>query len=184
MAKKQSNETHPIRDIETLRNMKTYLHRKNVRDYLLLNVMLNTGLRISDTLALKVRDVRNKERLSITIQKTGLRYDQRLNGRLRSELDFYTASFRPDDYVFQSQKGGQLSRSQAHRILSQAGKHVGIERVSSHSIRKSYAYHNYQQNHDIAALMQILGHKTPAVTMRYIGLSTSDIDTNIENFYI
>jgi integrase len=58
MATKQGqNNVEPIRDQEQIRAMKEYLLNKSYRDYFLFTFGINSGLRISDILPLRVMDV-------------------------------------------------------------------------------------------------------------------------------
>ncbi|HEL1104790.1 TPA: site-specific integrase, partial [Streptococcus equi subsp. zooepidemicus] len=60
----------PIRDTDDIERMKDYLKEKNERDFVLVVVGLYSGMRISDILVLKVRDVL-LDRIRITEKKTG-----------------------------------------------------------------------------------------------------------------
>lgn len=60
----------PIRDKGKLELIKKILKANNLRDWLLFILEINSGLRISDLLALKVEDVKGKERIIIRERKT------------------------------------------------------------------------------------------------------------------
>ena len=55
----------PIRDKKKIDSMKRYLKGKNIRDYVMFVLGINSGLRISDLLNLQVEDVRGKERITL-----------------------------------------------------------------------------------------------------------------------
>ena len=61
----------PIRDKNKIEEIKSYLKENGSRDLLIFTMGINTGLRISDLLKLKVIDVRNKSHVEIKEQKTG-----------------------------------------------------------------------------------------------------------------
>ena len=61
----------PIRNIKQIESVKRILKTNGIRDFLLFLMGINIGLRISDILKLKVGDVRNKDYIEITEQKTG-----------------------------------------------------------------------------------------------------------------
>ena len=61
----------PIRNKKQIDAMKKYLKGQNMRDYLLFVLGINSGLRISDLLKLKVEEVLDRDRISIREQKTG-----------------------------------------------------------------------------------------------------------------
>ena len=59
----------PIRDINQIENVKRILKASGSRDFLLFIMGINSGLRISDMLKLKIKDVSDKEYIEITEQK-------------------------------------------------------------------------------------------------------------------
>lgn len=61
----------PIRDKNKIEEIKTYLKENGSRDLLLFTMGINTGLRISDLLKLKVVDVKGKSHVEIKEQKPG-----------------------------------------------------------------------------------------------------------------
>ena len=100
------------------------------------------------------------------------------------ELDKYTRNMQIGEYLFQSQKGinKPISASQAYRIISSAATNVGLTEIGTHTMRKTFGYHHYQQYHDIAMLQEIFNHSSPSITLRYIGISQDEIDKSYYNF--
>ena len=64
------NRVQPIRSRQTVRDIYDYLNEKNPRDALMYAMGIYTGLRISDILRLKVRDVKDKKYITIREKKT------------------------------------------------------------------------------------------------------------------
>lgn len=64
----------------------------------------------------------------------------------------------------------------------QLAKEVGLTEIGTHTLRKTFGYHFYQQYKDVAVLQQIFNHSSPAVTMRYIGITQDIIDEKVDNF--
>lgn len=54
------NIVEPIRNLEDLKLVKDILNKKSQRDYIIFLLGINSGLRISDILALDVKDVKNR----------------------------------------------------------------------------------------------------------------------------
>ena len=79
----------PIRDRETINLVKRILKEHGTRDYLLFLMGINSGLRISDILKLKVKDVLNKNYIEIKEQKTGKLKRFPITNSFKSELDEY-----------------------------------------------------------------------------------------------
>ena len=79
------NAVDPIKSLEDIRKMKEFLAKKP-RNALLFSFGINSGLRISDILALNVGDVRGKEYIEIRELKTGKRKVFPINDRLKRRL--------------------------------------------------------------------------------------------------
>lgn len=179
-------EVEPIRDREKIEEMKTELLKSGYRDYLLFVMGINTGLRISELLDLKVKDVKNKSHIVLEEEKTGKRKKFLINARLRRDIDRYIGNMQAWEYLFQSQKGENkpISRVQAYRILRDAAEEVGIESVGTHTLRKTFGYFHYQEYRDVALLQELFNHSSPSITLDYIGINQDNLDRTIEEFYL
>jgi len=66
------------------------------------------------------------------------------------------------------------------RQLKIVSTYLGIENISTHSFRKYYATEIYNNNdHNIALVSKLLQHSSSAITQRYIGISTQDVEQAI-----
>jgi len=145
---------------------------------------INTGLRIGDLLQLKVENVKNKSHIIIKEQKTSKNKQILINSNLCKEINKYIEDMAEHEYLFQSRIGENkpLSRFQAYRILSAAGKEAGLDRIACHSTRKTFGYHQYKRYKDVALLQKLFNHSSPAITLDYIGITQDIIDDSIEDF--
>ena len=64
------NYVEPIRNLDTLENMCSYLKKTNERDYLLFMMGIYTGLRVSDILKFRIYDVKDKRQIVLREKKT------------------------------------------------------------------------------------------------------------------
>lgn len=178
-------KVQPIRSREGLDDIRSYFESRSRRDYFLFVMGINVGVRIGDLLKLQVRHVRNKEYLAIREEKTGKTKRFRLNIMLRNIIEDYTYGKADADYLFPSKKTKEpISRVQAYRIMKDAGEALGMENVGTHSLRKSFGYHFYQKNKDIAMLQDIFNHSSERVTKIYIGIAQDEIDDAMDDFFI
>jgi integrase len=174
----------PIRDKKQIEGMKRYLRGGSLRDYLLFVLGINSGLRISDLLALNVEDVKGKDRITIREQKTGKSKDFPLSETCKKAIQEYLQ--QPGlvpGCLFPSRKGVSrpITRVQAYRILNEAARRVGIkEAIGTHTLRKTFGYWAYQQGVDITRIQKLLNHSAPSVTLTYIGITKEELD----NVYI
>lgn len=107
-----------------------------------------------------------------------------ITAALREHIDQYIAGMDDDEHLFQSREGTNkpLSRSQAYRILNGAAKALGIDEVGTHTLRKTFGYHHYQQFKDVAVLQELFNHSAPSVTLRYIGIKQDEMDATMKEF--
>ncbi|ASV68858.1 tyrosine-type recombinase/integrase [Cytobacillus sp. FSL W7-1323] len=182
----------PIKDIEDINKIKSELRLHSQRDVLLFVLGINTGIRVSDLLFLKVKDLWEeeglKEFLYIKDEKNGDSRAFYLNNSILKELASYMKLFKlnDNDYLFKSKKNKQpITRQQAYRIINQAAKKVGVQgKIGTHTLRKTFGYHAYRKGIAISILMNIYNHNTPAETLRYIGIDKFDkklikVDVNL-----
>lgn len=181
-------QVQPIRDRDDIARMKDIL-RPNIRNYTLFIVGLNCGLRISDILTLKVRDV-SGEHIEIKEKKTGKTRMFLINDQMKRALTKYIKQMelKEYDYLFPSNrktKEGKIqpiSRIQAYRILNKAAKEAGLVKIGTHTMRKTYGYHFYKQYKSVAELMEIFNHSSPDITLIYIGINQDEKDKKMRGF--
>ena len=176
----------PIRDKKKVQTMQIYLKGRALRDWLLFNIGINTGLRIGDILNLRVCDIKTdkgnfKEHVTIKEKKTGKVKKFKLNNVSRRYIDEYVKNnpLDYDDYLFQSRKGENqpISRVQAYRVLEQAARELNIESFGTHSMRKTWGYWTYKASkYNIALIMDTFNHSSQAITLKYIGITQEQKD--------
>lgn len=180
------NKVEPIRDLKKIQCMKETLRQNNKRDYMMFLIGINTALRVSDLLNLKVKDVKNKKYIKINESKTGKVKKQKLNDNLITEIKKYIKGKDDEEYLFKSQKGENrpISRIQAYKILNNAAKKCKLDEVGTHTMRKTYAYWHYKRFNDIVTLQEELNHSHPSITLRYIGINQDIRDSYNDKFYL
>ncbi|WP_127580871.1 site-specific integrase [Paenibacillus koleovorans] len=177
----------PIRDTRKLQVIKEHLQQTNERDYILLMVGINTGLRISDILPLRVGDVRGTH-IDIIEKKTGKRKLIKINRALRAALDHYIVGKSDNAYLFRSRnrklrtgaRDEPITASMAYKMLSGVAQAFGVKEIGTHSMRKTFGYHFYQRERDISLLMDLFNHSEESVTLRYIGIKQDTLDEAID----
>ncbi len=176
----------PIRDKVKIKQVKDILKGRNVRDYALFTLGINSGLRISDLLNLRIADVLDEkgklnDRIWLREQKNGKAKGFPIGPSASKALREYLDGKRVarDEYLFPSRRGVNkpLSRIQAYRVLNDACRTVGIkERIGTHTMRKTFGYHAYKEGMDISVIQKLLNHSSPGITLAYIGITQDDLD--------
>lgn len=140
-----------------------------------------SGLRISDILQLRVRDIKDKQYIIIREAKTGKERKFPINDELKPILKSYISELDDYEYLFKSRNGKNkpITRQQAYNILDGAAKQFGLQSIGTHTLRKTFGYHAYQQTKDAVTLKEILNHSDISVTLRYIGINQDIKDNTI-----
>lgn len=81
-------------------------------------------------------------------------------------------------------KNKPITRSMAHVILNQAAQKFGVERIGTHSLRKTYAYHHFKQFKGVVVLQRMLNHTDQKEILRYIGIEQDTLNDYQKKFKI
>ncbi|NIL33301.1 site-specific integrase [Bacillus thuringiensis] len=173
-----SGVVQPIRSKRDIDKMKKALAGKP-RDLLLFIFGINSALRISDILKLKVGDVRGKESISLKETKTRKSKRFHLNASIKKAVvELIPPTAVDNDWLFPSRKGDKaISRIQAYRILNTAADRAGLNiEIGTHTLRKTFAFHAYKNGTDLALLQTILNHSSQRETLVYLCIEQKQID--------
>lgn len=181
------NIVEPIRNKADIVQIENYLATNNKRNRLIFAFGINTGLRVSDILALNIGDVKDKQCIVIREKKTGKYKKFPLNSKLKGLISEYlqdTSMNRLNTPLFLGDKGSRLHRSIVYKFLNEAVDTLKLEvgAIGTHTMRKTFGYFFYKKFNDVALLQRILNHSSPAITLRYIGISQDEIDYSYNHF--
>ena len=188
------NYVEPIRDSDILANMCLYLKENNNKNYIMFIMGIYTGLRISDILKLRVKDVidisnktnkrKIKKQITLREQKTSKQKIIKINPILREALEEYVQDKEIYEYIIKSRQGFNkpITRKRAYEILKELGDMFNVDCLGCHSMRKTFGYHYYKQTKDIALLQKIFNHSSPAITLAYIGIDQDRMDRAYTTF--
>jgi integrase/recombinase XerD len=152
-----------------------------LRDYTLILLLLDTGLRISEALNLKIKDI-NLETGTIFVSR-GKGDKERtvpMGSFLRKALVEYMkhiSDLELDDYIFITVHDNQLDRHRFGERLKNYGDKAGIEniRVSPHTFRHTFAVNYLRNGGNIYYLQSILGHTTLDMVKKYLQSINDDV---------
>jgi integrase/recombinase XerD len=158
-----------------------------IRDYTLFAVMLYTGLRVSEVLNIRVRDIQ-EDCINIRESKTGAGkvYIRKI---LITLLDKYltaaTPQLRQADYLFQSGRRHRLTERWVQLSIKKYLLLAGIKKdLSPHSLRHTFAARLRQSGSDIEIIQRTLRHKHIESTTRYSHIKDDDLKNAIERSVI
>jgi len=150
-----------------------------LRDKAMLELAYAAGLRASEVVGLRLQDIDLREGF---VRVFGKRAKERwvpFGDSARSALQDYLHLARPkllgkrsEDYLFLSERGTPLSRTQFWLRLKRYAQRAGISRpVSPHTLRHSFAVHLLQGGADLRAVQEMLGHTSINTTQIYTRVS-------------
>lgn len=177
------NIVEPIRDKNDIQRIVEYFNQNNKRKYAVLFLLgVNSGLRVSDLLGFKIKDVLNKSAINLREQKTGKYKLFPLKEELQNLLNDFCKGRNPNEWLFVGKSTAKLDRIIVYKTLVQACEELNINaNVGTHTMRKTFGYHHYKQFHDIALLQTIFNHYSPVVTKRYIGITQDEVNESYLN---
>jgi integrase/recombinase XerD len=150
----------------------------NPRNHAILRVLYGAGLRISELSGLTWKDlIERPSHSQLVVTGKGNKTRSIL---IKPDLHQELALLRADDDtadspIFKSRQGGKpISRIQAWRVVTEAAKRVGIDKVSPHWLRHAHASHSLDRGAPIHLVQQTLGHASVATTGRYLHARPTD----------
>src|SRR3989344_2105027 len=146
----------------------------NPKHTLLVSLSYGVGLRVSEAINLKVKDIDLHEFI-IHLKKTKGSKDRItvIPKSLINDLKVLSAGKKADDFVFESERGGKLTTRTAQKVFSNALKKAGIKKQATfHSLRHSFATHLLENGVDVRYVQELLGH---------VNIQTTQVYTKVTN---
>ena len=152
--------------------------RHGVRDYLLIMMMFRHGLRVSEAIGLRRKDVDlAQSRVWITRLKNGLSVEQPIPGDELRAIRRWLA--KRDDalpWLFVSERRQPLTRQAVNYIVGAAAKRAGLGRVHPHMLRHSCGFALANKGNDLRLIQDYLGHRDPRHTAHYTRTAAARFD--------
>ncbi len=161
--------------IDLLKNIES---SDSLRDYCIITLFLNCGMRLSELVGLNINDINFKEQTMRLLGKGNKERIIYLNNSCISALNSYLKERKispaEPNAVFLSKRGTRISKRRVQQIVEDSLKSAGINRegLSTHKLRHTAATLMYQNGVDTLVLKEVLGHKS---------ISTTEIYTHISN---
>ena len=187
---KGENKNHPVKgssiSVEPIRNLKDIkaikkLLADNPRDLCLFTIGINTNLRASDILGIKVKQVKRLkagDELVVTEKKTGKKRRITVNKAVVSSVQALLAfqSCNEDDYLFQGQRG-PLTVPTLSRMVKNWCKAINLKgNHASHTLRKTWGYHQrVSYGVGLPELMVCFNHSSQRQTLDYLCIQPEEV---------
>ncbi len=151
---------------------------QNLKHKMILTLIYSSGLRISETIQLKIKDI-DSNRMQIRIEQSKGKKDRYtlLSPKALNMLRKYYVEYKPIDYLFEGQDTPMYSARSIQQILKAACQKAGIKKnVSVHTLRHSFATHLLENGTDLRYIQLLLGHESSKTTELYTHLTTKGFD--------
>ena len=158
---------------------------KNPKHKLLVALSYGAGLRVSEAINLKIKDV-NLDELTIHIKGAKGNKDRIsiFSEKLISQFRKVTSFGNINSYVFESNHGGKLDQRSAQKIFENAlGKASVQKEATFHSLRHSFATHLLENGTDVRYVQVLLGHaniRTTQIYTKVTNLALKNIKSPLE----
>lgn len=149
----------------------------NLKHNTMLKMCYGMGLRVSEIVNLKIEHIYS-DSMQVLIEKSKGKKDRYINlpESLLEQLRLYYKVFKPKEYLFEGQYGGQYSPRSVQQVFKEALlKSKNYKQMGIHSLRHSFATHLLENGTDIRFIQEILGHKDIKTTLLYTHVSKNMI---------
>jgi len=173
--KPKKNKTLP--DILTIEELRKLIGTViNIKHKLIIRMIYGTGLRVSEIVSLKKKDVYFDEGL-IKVREGKGRKDRfvKLPSSIRNDLRMIF-ELSGLEYIFPSNRGTKITTSTVQAVLRNSAKKAGIgKRVYPHLLRHSFTTHLLEGGTDLRVIQKLLGHSSIKTTQIYTQISQASI---------
>ena len=143
--------------------------RHGLRDYALMVMMYQHGLRVTEAIKLRRDDVNlEQSRLWVKRLKNSLSVEHPIAGdELRAIKRYLNSRTDRLPWLFISERGQPLTRSAVQYLVHAAGESAGLQGVHPHTLRHSCGYYLADKGTDLRTMQDYLGHRDPRHTVHY-----------------
>ncbi len=150
----------------------------NLKHKAIIVTIYSAGLRISECINLKIKDI-DSNRMQIRIEQAKGKKDRYtlLSEKTLQILRNYFKEYKPITYLFEGQYGGQYSIRSIQQIFHETCRKAKInKKVSVHSLRHSFATHLLENGTNLRYIQSLLGHASSKTTEIYTHVTTKGFD--------
>jgi integrase/recombinase XerD len=161
---------------------------KNLRDVTLLNILYETGMRVTEVVSIQLDDVDLDRTLLSSPTRQGEEREIPLEDSTRQLLVDYLKDGRPqlaknkiERALFLNHRGEKLTRQGLWLIIKGYARQVGLNtEVTPHTLRHSFAVHRLSKGSSLEDIQRLLGHANISTTQIYTQMEQSESETTTE----
>lgn len=150
---------------------------KNNKHKTFIALAYGAGLRVSEVINLKVKDL-DLDELTIHIKNSKGAKDRVtvVPEKLENDIRNLIAGKNANNFVFESERGGRLTTRTAQVVFRRAAKKSSIKKPATfHSLRHSFATHLLENGTDVRYVQELLGHANIRTTQVYTKVTNPNL---------
>ena len=167
-----------VKEVESLLGQPDEENVRGIRDKALLELLYATGLRVSELITLRTKDVNLEDGFLLCVGKGGKERIVPVGDSAVKAIRRYLEEGRDkflkesSEYLFLSQRGNAFTRQGFWKLLKEYAKKAGlVQKISPHVLRHSFATHLLERGADLRSVQLMLGHSQITTTQVYTHVS-------------
>lgn len=170
-------------EMEKLLNSIDTSELEGIRNKLIIELLYSTGIRVSELVNIKIKDIRIKEN-QINILGKGNKerivlFGEKAKEMIKIYLNAYKEYFKGNilnDYLLINKKGKQLTTNKIELIVKDVLKKSSLKlNISPHTLRHTFATHMLDSGADLKSVQELLGHENLKTTAIYTHISNEKL---------
>jgi site-specific recombinase XerD len=150
---------------------------ENIKHRTILCLAYAGGLRISEIVNLKIKDIDN-QRMVINVRQAKGKKDRivMLSEKLLNMFREYYLAYKPKEWLFEGAGGGEYSVRSISKFFNECKKKAKVNKKGGiHCFRHSFATHLFEGGTDLLTIKELLGHSSLRTTLTYTHVSKKHI---------
>lgn len=155
---------------------------EEIRDYAILEMIYSCGLRVSELIELKLKDINAQEKVVKIVGKGFKEREVPIRDEALIALNEYLKYVKKDmivvdkNIIFLNKHGKKLTRQYVWQMIKDRAKKAGITKdISPHTLRHSFATHLLSKGCDLKVVQKLLGHENIETTQIYTHVAEEKI---------
>jgi site-specific recombinase XerD len=151
---------------------------QNLKHRTIISLIYSSGMRIGELINLRINEI-DSSRMVIVIRQGKGKKDRisLLSIKILVLLREYFKEYRPKEWLFEGQFGGQYSEQSIQKVFRAALERAKInKRATVHTLRHSFATHLLERGTDLRYIQALLGHQSPKTTEIYTHITKKGLE--------
>ncbi len=179
-----------VKEVELLLRQPDESEDRGIRDKAMLELLYATGLRVSELVALKLKDLNLEDGFLLCRGKGGKERIVPFGGKALQAVRIYLEDSRskllkkPNNSLFLTGRGTAFTRQGFWKLLKSYATKAGLDlKISPHILRHSFATHLLERGADLRAVQLMLGHTQITTTQIYTHVSRERLRKVYEKYH-